>query len=314
VNIHVDDAIFQLQHQGGISRLWRSLALELVKALPEASWDEQRPPDLYISTYYRRAPLGVPSLAVVYDFIAERYPGIGAHHVDAVAKRQVIAEADEVVAISQWVADDCRAFCGKPAAVAYCGGGEVFRRALPDEVDGFQRRYGIERPYILMVGSRGLYKNGRSLYQAWQRFAGAGTHHLVCVGGQDAAEDAAFDRKYPGVRIPLTLRDADLAAAYSGATALVYPSLYEGFGLPLLEAMACGCPVICGDFGSLREVGGDVPFYCHPLLPLSLASAMNAALDPSERLQYVLRGFEQARRFTWTGMAARVAEVIRRMM
>lgn len=75
--------------------------------------------------------------------------------------------------------------------------------------------------------------------------------------------------------------------------------------------MRCGCPVVCGTGGALTEVGGEAPFYCEPLLPLSVARAMEATLNPSERLKHILAGYEQAKRFTWRGMAAGVAEVIR---
>lgn len=312
MNIHVDDAIFRLQANGGISRLWRSLMPHLQAALPDATWSGQRPPDVFISTYYQRAPIGVPSVAVVYDYIAERYPGIGAHHPDAVNKRQAVADADAVVGISQWVADDCQRFSGKRAMVAYCGGAETFQRALPAEVDTFQKQYGILKPYVLMVGKRGLYKNARALYQAWDVWQTGTDHLLLCIGGEpETRADLDFDRRHPNVRVRLDVSDQALAAAYSGATALVYPSLYEGFGLPVLEAMICGCPVVCGDGGSLHEVGGDAPFYCDPLLPLSIAAALHQTLDPSQRLKHALAGYAQAKPFTWANMAASVAEAIR---
>lgn len=312
MNIHVDDAIFTLQRNGGISRLWRHLAPALKVALPEHTFDPELPPDLFISTYYRRAPVGVKSLVVAYDFLAERYDGIGADHPDAVAKRSAIADATAVVAISQWVADDVKRFCGKSAVVAYPGGAETFQRVLSGEVDDFQRKYGIHTPYLLMVGNRGLYKNGRVIHSALRFWSAARSHCVVVVGGEpfDPATIPA-DHLCAGWVSLTGLPDTDLAAAYSGATAFVYSSLYEGFGLPVLEAMTCGCPVVCGRGGALVEVGGDAPFYCETLLPRSIADALNATLNPSERLNHILAGYQQAKQFRYDRMAAVVADVIR---
>lgn len=312
MNIHIDDHIFRLQQQGGISRLWRSLMPELAGALPDATFDADRPADLFISTYYRPAPRGVKSVVLLYDAIHERLPSVGRNHPDAMDKRAAIQEASAVIAISQSVADDCQRYFGRAAAVAYCGGSEYFTRALPSEVDAFQRRHGILHPYVLMVGRRGGYKNGQSLYQAWGLWQGAANHLVLCVGGEDSTPaDAAFDRALPQRRRRLALDDATLAAAYSGATALVYPSLYEGFGLPLLEALACCCPVVIGADGAGPEVAGEAGVYCDPLRPLSLAQALNQTLDPSLRLERAMAGYQQAKQFTWAKMARSVAEVIR---
>lgn len=302
VNIWTDSEIFRLQKQGGISRVWRELLCELEHGMPDATFNPNQRPDVFLSSYYARAPLGVPSVVVAWDFIAERSPLIGAQHVDAVAKRTAIGEAAAVVAISEWVAADCLRYTGKRATVAYCGGGERFTRALPDEVTEFQKRHNILQPYVLLVGKRGLYKNGRALEQAWRFFQAYQQHMVVVVGGEQEHRPQ-WNR--------LELSDADLACAYSGATALVYPSIYEGFGLPVLEALACGCPVVCGNGGSLTEVHGGHAFICDPLIPRSLASALDAALDPSARLHTALAGMQHARQFTWKRFAAGVADAIR---
>lgn len=310
MNIWVDDRIFQLNPHGGIARLWREIALQLKRALPDCTFDTHRHPDLFISTYYGRAPAGAKSLVLVYDMIMERYPLLGRDNPDAIAKRAAIEHATAVVAISEWVAADVQRFCKRSAAVAYCGGGERFQRALPNEVSAFQQKYGIDRPYVLLVGKRGLYKNARTLYQAWRGFVAAEGHLVLAVGGEPpSADDWQFAAQHAWVQ--LNLPDGDLAAAYSGATALVYPSYYEGFGLPVLEAMTCGCPVVCGDGGSLAEVIGDAAFSCDVTRPQSVALALNAALDPSTRFHKVHAGMKRARTFTWQRMAEQIAEVVR---
>ena len=166
MNIWIDDTIYRLQSHGGISQLWRKLTPALQAALPEATFDTRVTPDVFLSTYYQSAPEGVQSVVVVYDFLHERYPTIGAQHPDAVIKRAAIERADAVTAISQYVADDCQRFMHKTANVAYCGGSE-YQRALPSEVDAFRAKYNLHKPYVLTVGRRGLYKNINALYQAW---------------------------------------------------------------------------------------------------------------------------------------------------
>lgn len=311
MNVHVDDVIFHLQAAGGISRVWRSLMPEL-RALPGLTFDPDAAPDLFISTYYAPAPRGVKSLAVVYDCIAERFATIGAQHPDAVAKRAAVRAAGGVVAISQFSADDCLRFCGRDAAVAYCGGGEVFQRVTPHAVTVFQQRYGILKPYVLLVGRRDLYKNAQALYQAWPLWSAHQQHMVVVVGGEaPTPADRAFGERYPGAWMQIKPDDADLAAAYSGATALAYPSIWEGFGLPILEALACGCPVVMGHNGAGEEVARGAAFYGDPLLPRSYAAALDACLEPSARLHQAIDGLARAKQFTWRKMAESMARAIR---
>jgi len=308
MNILVDSAIFQLQSQGGISRLWRSLLPALRNALPEATWTAQQPPDWFISTYYKPAPLGVKSLVLVMDFIQERYPLIGAHHPDAVDKRRAIAEATALVAISQQTADDTQRFCGRPAAVAYPGVDASFGKVQPSDVERFQAYIG--KPYLIVVGRRGLYKNVQALYQAWAFWGAHADYKLLCVGGEDnLPQDAAFAGRYSDTWQRMVLDDHELQFAYAGATALVYPSLMEGFGLPLVEAMACGCPIICDR--AMQEVAGDAAIYCDVTRPRQIAAALNELLMPVPRMQHMMAGVKHAQQYRWEAMAQIVAGVIR---
>src|SRR5205814_8821256 len=148
---------------------------------------------------------------------------------------------------------------GKPAHVVPLGVEELFRPASPDEVAAFREAHGIDRPYFLLVGERrGLdgYKNGELLFRALHGWSELSAHDVVCVGGQTHIEPE-LRLAGPKVRTrQLPLSDEELRLAYAGAIALVYPSRYEGFGLPVAEAMACGCPVITTKLASLPEVAG----------------------------------------------------------
>lgn len=311
MNIWIDDQIYHLQAHGGISQLWRKLTPALQAALPDAAFDQQQAPDVFLSTYYQPAPDGVKSVVLVYDFIHECYPGLGANHPDALQKRAAIGAASEVVSISAYVARDCQRFTGRESTVAYCGGGE-YKRATPAAVEAFCQRYQLRKPYVLTVGRRGLYKNIQAFYQAWGLWGRASHFDVLTIGGEDMLPaDQWFDRRYPSTRRALRLSEAELQAAYSGAYALVYPSLYEGFGLPVAEALACGCPVITTRGGSLPEIGGSCVLYADAHRPATIASALDALSDVNTRYPLTLGGYEQARGFTWEQMGRDMAEVIR---
>lgn len=309
MNVLIDSAIFTLQQNGGISRLWRSLLPALRAAMPDATFSPSLAPDWWISTYYKPAPLGVRSLVMVYDLIAQKYPLIDRNRTDAVDLRRAVAEALAVVSISQTTASDVKRLLNRDSVVAYPGVDAGYGKVLPSDVERFQNFVG--KPYILVVGNRGLYKNVQALYQAWKLWEGARYHKLLCIGGEDGLpQDAAFVAGNPDTWMHMKLDDTDLQAAYAGATALAYPSLMEGFGLPIIEAMACGCPVVCDT--TMSEVAGNAALTCDVTRPRQIAAVLSAALDYEIRLERITAGVERAKRYTWPQMAQTVAETLRR--
>lgn len=301
MTILIDDAIFRLQAHGGISTLWRKLLPYLQPLLQDIEC-----PTTYLSTYYAVPPASLRSISVVYDCIAEHYPAIGAQHPDATKKRAAIAAADGVVTISEWTATDVRGLTDKPVFVAHCG--TDIQRASPAQVAAFKARYGIEKPYVLIVGRRGLYKNVGVIYQAWRFFNAQDNYQVLAIGGEDRTiADNQFAQQYHWQHAHLD--DSDLASAYTGAAMVVYPSLFEGFGLPVLEAMACGTPVVCGERSAIPEFAEDSPYYANVFLPLSVADAMNQALQPDfERQQTAMH---RAQLYTWERMAQHMSQAIK---
>src|SRR6185369_8562318 len=228
-------------------------------------------------------------------------------------KAQCIARAARFVAISRSTARDLRSFYpAVPAAsvsVAHCGVDPLFGPADFADVEEFRRRHGLDAPYFLLVGRRASYKNAASFFRAFARLPDRSRRRVLCVGSmaelepQDLAACAGSL-----VRAP-QLSDADLRLAYCGALALVYPSVYEGFGMPVIEALSCGCPVITTSHSSLPEVAGDAAIYINPFDYGSLAAAMARIQDPGLRAALLPRGLERAKLFSWPAMARSVAAV-----
>jgi glycosyltransferase involved in cell wall biosynthesis len=180
----------------------------------------------------------------------------------------------------------------------------------PAELAAIRARYDLQQPYLLYVGTLHPRKNLVCLVQAYAQLlsqpAGRATDPLLVLAGQKGwlyREISDEVRRLGlGERVRFTgfVPEQDLAALLSGALAFVFPSLYEGFGLPVLEAMACGTPVVCSQASSLPEVAGDAALLIDPLDTETLAAALvRVAGDEALRRELVQRGFRQARRFSW---------------
>jgi glycosyltransferase involved in cell wall biosynthesis len=172
------------------------------------------------------------------------------------------------------------------------------------------------RPYVLYVGDRGGYKNFTAVLQALHISTRMNDVQLLCYGGggMQPEEWALIDGlKLPRNRIThCSGDDSLLAALYANALCLVYPSLYEGFGLPPLEAMNCGCPVVCSTGGSLREVTGQACASFDPADNQALCAALESVvLSESRRTELKAQGHVQAQRFSWDRCAAETLAVYR---
>jgi glycosyltransferase involved in cell wall biosynthesis len=199
------------------------------------------------------------------------------------------------------------------AIVAHCGvDREIFSCPDPETLADFKNRFQIEKPYFLTVGSRsqaGGYKNGALLFKAARKMKEK--FEILCVGGGAEIPKELRDilpRNVSARRI--RLEDHDLACAYAGALALVYPSLYEGFGMPPVEAMACGCPVITTARGSLREVCDEAALYISGEDETELCERLESVMDPKVRTKLVDCGLRRAADFSWDDMAQKVRELL----
>lgn len=265
--------------------------------------------DVFLSTYFTHAP-GLRNLLMVYDLIPEVL-GWDLAALEWTAKRRAIEKASGYITISHSTWHDLtRIYRVAPerALVAYCGAGSEFCPPSLEAVRRFKTRHHLDRPYMLMVGSRSLYKNSEAVFKTLAEMPEAQRPGLLLVGGEGKAlEGEARHLNQLDCRHCASLPDKELALAYGGAVALVYPSLYEGFGLPVLEAMSCGCPVITSHSSSLPEVGGEAVLYADPTSSESLASAIRLVFKPEVRAALAERGLVRSRLFSWQAMARVVA-------
>jgi glycosyltransferase involved in cell wall biosynthesis len=265
---------------------------------------------LFISTYYSH-PLTTPSVAMVHDMIPEAM-GFDLSQPMWRQKTAALAYAKSFLAISQSTARDLQRFLGREVPVGVHYNGNDLQPVTAAEIADFRVRHAITRPYFMTSGSRADYKNAALFFSAFARLGDARKDYaIVCTGGGqlDDASRAAAGEASMHVAI---FDDHDLRCAYAGAIALVYPSRYEGFGLPVLEAMACECPVITSTASSLPEVGGDAVLYLElgPTEEDQLVELLQRVQRPEVRADLVARGRVQARKFDWPSMADGIAQAL----
>ncbi|MFA6035008.1 MAG: glycosyltransferase family 1 protein, partial [Myxococcota bacterium] len=173
----------------------------------------------------------------------------------------------------------------------------------------FWERFGR---YVLVVSSIDPRKNIGAAVSAFKAM-GDPSLKLLLVGTRSAvfAEPTAGGTDGPNIERITRITEDELLDLYRGAELLCYPSFYEGFGLPPIEAMASGCPVVASDIGSISEVCGDAAILCNPHDHGAISAAMRSVIkNPGLRTDLVERGFKRAKKFNWKRSADRLAEVV----
>tara|TARA_R110002049_G_scaffold27321_2_gene94022 strand:+ start:100512 stop:101399 length:888 start_codon:yes stop_codon:yes gene_type:complete len=187
-----------------------------------------------------------------------------------------------------------------------------FRPTNKDVVDAMRSRLGLPDSYVLTLGSIEPRKNLDRLLQAWKMSSERLKDRvLVVAGGRSSVFREVFTSAPRNVMFLGYVPDSDLPALYSGASCFVYTSVYEGFGLPVLEAMSCGTPVVCSNNTSLPEVSGEAAVAVDPFDVDVTGAAISEILQNPE-LQRTLRtdGLRQAARFSWTRTSDQVWDVL----
>jgi glycosyltransferase involved in cell wall biosynthesis len=252
-----------------------------------------------------------PSVVVVHDLALVRMPELFTLRKRMAMRlmmRQSIASATRIATVSEASRQDiARWLSMDPSRIALLPGAAhpSCAPAPAAEVATVTQRYGMRRPYVLTVGTLEPRKNLLTLLDAFDALGErAGDLELVVVGGRgwhDRDLVKALDRRAPrgGVRWLGYVPERDLVSLYTGARLFVYPSRFEGMGLPVVEAMACGAPVIASDVAALREVSGDAATLVPPGDPPALAAAMAELLSRPDDEAARARRIARAAHFSW---------------
>ena len=230
-------------------------------------------------------------------------------------------EATHIIAPSEATAQDIRNHLHVPEGritVIHHGVGSEFAPAPSSEVQRVRQQYGLSKRYVLAVGTRQPRKNYNRLAQAVRTLLSQGHDVDLVLAGKPGWISDRLDQELQTVGLGERLRlldyvaAGDLPALYSGAAIAAMPSLYEGFGLPLLEAMACGTPTVASNRASLPEIAGGASLLFEAMDSDELSRALLAIMENPE-LHGKLRsaGIQRAARFTWSNAAVQTASVFR---
>ena len=280
--------------------------------------------DIYHETGFVPAAMSaVPTAYSIYDLSLIKYrhahPKERVWFYDFMGRRR-LRFANHILTISEFIRQEiCNTFALSPSNVSAVplAPASHFKPRSAEKIDQVRKKYNLTAGYLLFVGSLEPRKNLPLLIQAMQR---CNPDISLLIVGWEGWGDKSWKQtiRESGLekRIILTgyVDDETLACLYSGASAFVYPSLYEGFGLPILEAMACGCPVICSDVASMPEVAGDAAIRIDPACIWDLTAAIDLlSVDQNARQRLISSGFARAVEFTWKRTAEKTREVFQKI-
>ena len=331
----IDGYVFGMAPGGGIARYWTEiiraasrlgLPIRFDVAVPPAARRPQGVPcrtigslssywaaaraNLFHTTYYIRWPrMKCPSVATVYDFVDASFPLLRPNGEGFVGRQMdALKRASAVVAISKSTRDLAATLAGVDPArlfVAYPAVAAPFAQPLPGEAE--IRKFRAEQtggaPYLVHVGDRRNYKNFRTLLKAFCRAAPSMDRHLLILGGKHPLAEDELDWVYAArlsnrVHVCARVDDAALRLAYAGADAMVHASRMEGFGIPVIEALACGTGLILSDIPVYREIADGRAVFAEA----DDVDAWERALKSDVRVQPGWRE-EILKRYTWEAAA-----------
>jgi glycosyltransferase involved in cell wall biosynthesis len=283
--------------------------------------------DLYHATHYvLPAVLPCPTVVTIHDIIHLLYPEFLPGRLAFLYAQRMIRRAltrgTRVIAVSQNTKTDLMDYFdvdGRKIRVIYNGVEEVYRQRLPAaELERWLRQLELRQPYLLFVGNPKPHKNLENMVRAYARaqarqpFPAA----LVCVGSRDEGQDFKLrllaEQLGVGDRLQLVghIAAEALPAVYQGASLFLYPTLYEGFGLPVVEAMAAGVPVVTSNNSALREIAEGYAHLVDPLDVEALGDAILRCVTDAEYRESLARlGTRRAADFRWDRTAEKTREV-----
>jgi len=271
-------------------------------------------PDVYHLTYFDDTPfIGKRRVVTVYDMIYERFPQYYSNNDPTpTEKRKAVTGADGIICISESTREDLINILGvsrDKTAVIYLA------NSLRISADG---KNPVGQPYIMYVGKRGGYKNFDVLARSYAASPQLRKEYLLlCFSFDKVTMDEHRNLASLGISDRVRFlhgEDVLLARCYTHASVFVFPSIAEGFGIPPLEAMYYGCPVIASDVPSVKEIVGDAAMYFDPASPEDLAAKLALLLhDNTVRKGLVERGYVREAQFSWDKCAAETVKFYRQL-
>jgi glycosyltransferase involved in cell wall biosynthesis len=235
-----------------------------------------------------------------------------------------LRQADHIITVSQFTKTDIlRHF---PAlkdqiTIAHNGCRNIFTPLQTNEIEGFRSQHTDQKPYFFYYGSINARKNIHNLLLGFERFKeDTQLPHLLVIGGRKGWKTDKLERVYEShafktdIRFTGYLEESELVKWLGASTALTYVSYFEGFGLPVLEAMKSGVPVITSEKSSMQEIARDAAFYVNPHSSEEISEAMiKLAQNPNVRKEYTSKGLVRAQLFSWEDTAQRIWDVLELM-
>ncbi len=256
------------------------------------------PLDVFHSSDWTQPPTKAKKITTYHDVIPLKYPQWSHPKIVSVHRRRlaiVEKEVDLIIAVSESTKKDLIEVSNIPEGkitVIYEGPTGDFKPQPKEKLDKFRKKYKLPKNYVLAIGGIGERRNLKRIKEASKDY------HLVIAG-----------QTIPWLEID------ELELLFSSATVLLYASLYEGFGLPILDCFACGVPVITSNISSIPEVGGDAAIYVDPLNAEDIKRKLKLIMENKEiREDLIKKGFEQVKKFSWEKCARETAEVYREVI
>lgn len=263
------------------------------------------------------------SIIFVYDLAFEYYPNCYPGSFSKLSRqtKYAVHHSDKIVAISNSTRDDLIKLYDineEKIEVVYPGVDSIFKPQTFKKVSKIKEKYNITRPYFLFIGSLKPIKNIPKIIEGFYKFLEQTRRsYQLILAGSDFWLDKGIPRRIKQLKLGKEilnlgyLEREELPIIYSGAIAFISPSLYEGFGIPLLEAMSCGTPIITSDVGSMPEVTGDAALLINPNNTDGISEALVKITENKDlRNRMRTRGFKRVKNFSWYNFTTKVSSLI----
>jgi glycosyltransferase involved in cell wall biosynthesis len=280
--------------------------------------------DVFHSSDWIQPPSFAKKVTTIHDMVVYKYPELSHPLIVATHKKRLVHvknECDAVITDSEASKEDLiniLKFDERKIEVISPGISGQFIPATNEEKTILQRKYSLNNDYVLAVGTIEPRKNLKSVISAYEKFT---RHSLISsrkkgmdlvIAGNSGWESDLKNNEH--IRFLGFVPDIDMRALYSAADLFVYPSFYEGFGFPVLEAMACGCPVITSDRGSLKEVAKDAALLVDPYSTDDLSHKMvQLIIDLKLKSEMIKKGLINVEKYTWEKTAKKTLSVYKKI-